>query len=52
MAQFGTPLGTVTEMLVSLQLVMGAFTPPIVTLDNVLHVELPATGLVHWEPKP
>src|ERR1700688_3641312 len=45
--QSATPEGTVTTIWLSLQLVMGAVTPPMVTLDKVLHVALPAVGLVH-----
>jgi hypothetical protein len=40
-------VGTVTVICVSLQPVMVALAPPMVTLDAVLHVALPAAGLVH-----
>src|SRR5579859_953771 len=51
-AQAGTLPGTVTVMEVSDQLVMVVAAPPMVTLDLVLQVGLPAVGLVHWPPKP
>jgi hypothetical protein len=48
----GSPPGTVTVMLVSLQLVIIAGAPPMVTLDLVLQVVLVALGEVHLSPKP
>ena len=48
-SQLGTPLGTLTVIDVSLQLVTGALTPPIVT--DEIAAQLPPTE-VHWLPKP
>ena len=48
-AQLGTPVGTSTVIDVSLQLVTGALTPPIVT--DEIAAQLPPTE-VHWLPKP
>ncbi len=47
MVQGGTVVGTVTVIVVSFQPVIGAATPPMVTLDVVLQVALPAVGVVH-----
>src|SRR5437868_5055760 len=51
-ANAGTPLGTVTTIWLSLQLLIGALMPPIVTVDSVLQVALPVLGEVHRLPKP
>jgi len=48
----GRPPGTVTVMLVSLQVAMTAAIPPTVTLDCVLQVALPAVGVLQRAPKP
>jgi hypothetical protein len=48
----GKPPGTTTVIEVSLQFEMIAAAPPILTLDAVLQVALPAVGDVHRAPKP
>src|SRR5215472_1943982 len=48
----GTLAGTVAVIVVSLQLVMVALAPPMVTRESVLQVALPAVGEVHRVPKP
>src|SRR6516225_7519309 len=49
MVQAGTPAGTVAIIELSPQLVMAAGTPPMVTLETAVQVELVE---VHWAPKP
>ena len=44
--------GTVTVICASFQLCTIAFTPPMVTLETVLQVALPAVGVMHCVPKP
>ena len=48
----GTLAGTLTWIWLSDQDVMVAVAPPMVTLESVLHVALPAAGVVHCVPNP